>query len=197
MPPDAEDVRVAHTSGGVLIAAGVITFIVGLIAVFYPDITLLALAILGGLNLFVLGIVGLVEGLFRGTSGSRVLSAVLGLLAIIAGLVLIRRPGESLLAFVLIFGVWFVVSATVQFVRGIFESEGRGIRLVVALVEFVFGVLILALPKLSLGTLAVLTGIAFAIRGVGLVATGVELRRAGKAIEDDLTASGGPTPAPA
>lgn len=165
-------------SGGVVITAGVITVIVGLIAVFWPDITLLALAILAGINLFVIGCFAVVEGFTARAEGARVLSIVLGLLAIIAGLVLIRRPSESILAFVLVLGIWFVISAVVSLVRAVFEPEGRGVRAVVGFVELVFGVLILALPELSLGTLAVLTGIAFAIRGAGLIASGLELRRA-------------------
>jgi uncharacterized membrane protein HdeD (DUF308 family) len=188
----AHDVKV---SGSVLIVAGVITLIVALVAIFWPDETLLVLAILAGLNLFILGVVAIVEAVTGGTQGSRVLSAVLGVLAIIAGLVLIRRPSQSLLAFVVILGVWFVVSAVVAFVRGIFESEGRAVRLVVAFVEFVFGVLILSLPNLSLKTLAILAGIAFAIRGVGMIATGLEMHKAGKAVDSDLTAADSPRPA--
>jgi uncharacterized membrane protein HdeD (DUF308 family) len=188
----ARDVKV---SGSVLIVSGVITLIVALAAIFWPDETLLVLAILAGLNLFILGIVAIVEAVTGGTQGSRVLSAVLGVLAIIAGVVLIRRPSESLLVFVVILGAWFVVSAVVGFVRGIFESEGRAVRLVVAFVEFVFGVLILSLPHLSLKTLAVLAGIGFGIRGAGLIAAGLEMHKAGKAVDSDLTAADGPTPA--
>ena len=170
------DLHQAKASGGVLIAAGAATLVVALVTIFWPDVTLLVLAILAGFNLLVLGIVGLIEGLTR-SEGSRLLAAILGLLAMIAGLVLIRRPSESVLAFVLVLGIWFVISAVVAFVRAIFEPEARGVRFVVALVEFVFGILILALPKLSIGTLAVLCGIAFAVRGAGLIAAGLELRR--------------------
>jgi uncharacterized membrane protein HdeD (DUF308 family) len=189
-----EELHETKVSGGVLIAAGAASLVVALVTIFYPDVTLLVLAILAGINLFVLGIVGLVEGLFRGHEGSRVLAAILGLLAIIAGIVLIRRPAESVLAFVVILGVWFVVSAVVAFVRAIFEREARSIRLVVALVEFVFGVLILSLPKLSVGTLAVLAGIAFAVRGASLIAAGLELRRVGA--RDDATEVSTLTPSP-
>jgi uncharacterized membrane protein HdeD (DUF308 family) len=175
----AMDLNQAKTSGGVLIAAGAATLVVALVTIFWPDVTLLVLAILAGFNLLVLGIVGIVEGLSRG-EGSRLFAAILGLLAVIAGIVLIRRPSESVLAFILVLGIWFVVSAVVSFVRAIFEPEARGVRMVVALVEFVFGILILALPKLSLGTLAVLCGIAFAVRGAGLIAAGLELRRMGE-----------------
>ena len=194
MSAEAEMVREAKSSGGLLIAAGVITLVVGFVAIFWPDVTLLVLAILAGINLFILGVVAIVEAVV-GDHGSRVLAAVLGIVAVIAGVVLIRRPDQSLLAFVLILGTWFVVSAVVSFVRAVFESEGRGVRFVVALAEFVFGVLILALPKLSLGTLAVLTGIAFAIRAAGLAWAGWELRKAGKHVETSAAPTGGPTPA--
>ena len=50
---------------------------------------------------------------------TRVLSGVLGLLGVIAGLVVMRRPGESLLAIILIIGVWFVVSGLVDAIRAI------------------------------------------------------------------------------
>jgi uncharacterized membrane protein HdeD (DUF308 family) len=177
MSPEPDRLHQEDVTGGVLIAAGAATLVVALVTIFWPDVTLLVLAVLAGFNLVVLGVVGLVEGLFRGEQGGRILSAILGLLAIIAGIVVIRRPSESLLVLVLVLGIWFVISAVVAFVRGIFESEGRGVRLIVALVEFIFGVLILSLPKLSISTLAVLAGIAFAVRGAGLIAAGLELRR--------------------
>src|SRR5436190_12087717 len=75
-------------SSSVLIAAGAVTLIIGLVAIFFPDVTLLALAILAGLNLFVLGIVAVIEGFGARGEGSRVLSIVLGLLAVVAGLIL-------------------------------------------------------------------------------------------------------------
>src|SRR6478609_10334808 len=115
----------AKASAGVLIGAGAATLVVAIVAIFYPDVTLLVLAILAGFNLFVLGIVGIVEGLFGGERQGRALSAVLGLLAMIAGLVLIKRPSESVLAFVLVLGIWFVISAVVSLVRALFEPEGR------------------------------------------------------------------------
>ena len=183
-------------SGGVLIGAGVITVIAGIVAIFYPDVTLLALAIIAGINLLVLGVIGLFEGL-TGDDGSRVLNSILGLIALIAGIVVLRRPGESLLAIVVILGAWFVVSAVVTLIRAIFVREARGIRILGGLIELVFGVLILSLPKLSLGTLAVLAGIAFAVRGASLIASGMALRHAGKAVDSLATSEhSGPVVAP-
>ena len=45
----------------------------------------------------------------------------------------------------------------------------------------IFGILILALPKLSLATLAVLIGLGFLVRGVVSVVQGIGLRRTASA----------------
>src|SRR4029079_8235300 len=113
------DLRQVKASGGVLIAAGVATLVVALVTIFWPDVTLLVLAILAGFNLLVLGVVWFSEGV-PGHKGSRLLAAILGLLAVIAGIILIRRPSESVLAFILVLGIWFLVSAVFAFVRALF-----------------------------------------------------------------------------
>jgi uncharacterized membrane protein HdeD (DUF308 family) len=107
-----------------------------------------------------------------------VLAAVLGLLGIIGGLVVIRRPGESLLAILLVVGIWFVVTGLIDFIRAFANVEYRALRLLTALVDIVLGGFILALPHLSLGTLAVLIGLAFVVRGVISIVRGFQLRKA-------------------
>jgi uncharacterized membrane protein HdeD (DUF308 family) len=171
--------REARSYGMFMIIAGVLGMIAGVLALVFPDITLLALALIAGINLMVLGIFALIDAFAgEGDTTARVLAAVIGVLGMIAGLVVIRRPGESLLAIVIILGVWLVINGVVDFVRAFAELEGRALRLLIALVDIVAGALVLALPKLSLGTLAVLVGIAFLIRGAFSVVRGVALRRA-------------------
>ena len=89
-----------------------------------------------------------------GDTTTRVLAAVLGLLGILAGLVVMRRPGESLLAVLLVIGLWLVITGIVDFVRAFAVAEYRAFRFWRAVVDLVLGGLILALPHLSLGTLA-------------------------------------------
>jgi uncharacterized membrane protein HdeD (DUF308 family) len=178
-PAQTEMFRDARSYGTFLIVAGVLGAIAGILALVYPDITLLALALIAGINLMLLGILALIES-FGGDrdAGDRVLAGVIGILGLIAGLVVIRRPGESLLALVVIIGVWLVVTGIVDFIRAFSRLENRALRLLAALVDVILGILILALPKLSLGTLAILVGLAFLIRGVVAVFGGIGLRRA-------------------
>ena len=179
MPAAIESTDVMNRrSGGVVVAVGVISIVAGVLAIVYPDVTLLALALIAGINLLLLGALGLVEAITADDSGgARVLTGVLGLLGVIAGLVVMRRPGESLLAIILILGVWFVVSGLVDAIRALTTPVDRAFRLLVAIADIVLGGLILALPELSLTTIAVLTGIAFIIRGLFSIFIGLHLRR--------------------
>jgi uncharacterized membrane protein HdeD (DUF308 family) len=96
---------------------------------------------------------------------------------------------------VVIIGVWLVVSGIVDFIRAFSRLENRALRLLAALVDVILGILILSLPKLSLGTLAILVGIAFLIRGVVAVFAGFGLRRAAGAAAKEEEAAGPAVPA--
>jgi uncharacterized membrane protein HdeD (DUF308 family) len=177
-PVEAEVRGDLRQFGTLLIVAGVIGTIAGILALVFPDLTLLALAIIAGINLLLLGALSLVDA-FSGDEDTtaRVLAAVLGLLGIMAGLVVMRRPGESLLAVLLVLGIWLVVTGVVDLVRAVVNAAYRGIRLLAAVVDIVLGGLILALPDVSLKTLALLIGLAFIVRGLLSVWRGILLRR--------------------
>jgi len=177
--PQTEPLGALRSAGWLLIAVGAISVIAGILAIVYPDITLLALAIFAGVNLCVLSVLSLVDAFTDDADGgSRALSAILGVLGLIAGLVILRRPGETLLVLVLVIGIWLVVSGVVHLIRGLGLPD-RAVHLVLAAVEIVLGGLILALPDLSLRTVAVLAGIGFVLRGAVAIYAGWQLRKAG------------------
>jgi len=176
-----------RSAGWIMIAAGAISMVAGVLAIVYPDITLLALAIFTGVNLMVLSALSLVDAFGSDPDGgSRAASAILGVLGIVAGLVVLRRPGETLLVLVLAIGIWLVVSGVVQFIRAFEDLENRPLRLLVAVSEIVLGALILCLPDLSLKTIAVLAGISFLLRGAFAVYAGWQLRKAGHSAPGQL-----------
>jgi uncharacterized membrane protein HdeD (DUF308 family) len=175
-----------RSSGTALLVAGVLSAIAGVIALVYPSITLLALALIAGINLIVLGILGLIDAFAADEEvAGRVLAGVLGILAIIAGLVVMRRPGESLLAVLIVLGIWLVVSGIVDFIRALAGGLHRGLRMLSAAFDFILGILILSWPELSLATLAVFVGIGFVLHGVVAVVVGLRLRRAARPAPTD------------
>jgi uncharacterized membrane protein HdeD (DUF308 family) len=170
--------KAAQSGGWLLIVTGVISVIAGILALVYPDITLLALALIAGINVFVFGLMSIVSAVSgeRDDGGSRALSAVLGILGVLAGLLVMRRPGETLIVLLLAVALWLIVSGLISWIIALTESDDRGPRLLAALFDIVVGGLLLALPELSLGTVAILCGLSFLFRGAFAIYIGLKLR---------------------
>ena len=176
--------KTVHAGGGLLIATGAISMIAGLLALVYPDITLLALALIAGINVFLFGLIGIVNavGADEDDAAARVLLAALGVLGVLAGLVMMRRPGETLLVLLLAVGLWLIMSGLIEGIIALTETEDRGARLLAALLDLVLGGLLLALPKLSLGTVAILCGLSFLLRGAFAIYAGIRSRKGGTVV---------------
>jgi uncharacterized membrane protein HdeD (DUF308 family) len=65
----------------------------------------------------------------------------------------------------------------VEIIRGIVYPGQRLLALLTGAIDVIIAILILSWPKESLGTLAILTGIAFIIRGLLMVYRGIQVRR--------------------
>jgi uncharacterized membrane protein HdeD (DUF308 family) len=164
----------AHVVTGVLSAAA------GVLAIAFPKITLLALALISGINLMLLGALTVGEALGDDEEGSKTLRIVLGVVGILGGIVIVRRPGETLLVLVVALGVWLTLDGIVALVRAILGrgTERRALTALGGVVDVALGIVVLALPHISLRTLATLIGIAFVVRGGMLVVTGLRERGA-------------------
>jgi uncharacterized membrane protein HdeD (DUF308 family) len=153
---------------------GLVTFVAGILAIVYPGITLLALGIFAGISLLMIGVMEIVEAFAE--SEARAMNAVIGVLSLLAGLVCLRRPGESLLAIVIVLGFWLIIEGVIRFIAAFSTLEDRALVMGLAILDIILGVLILALPKLSLVTLAILFAISLLARGVFAMITAFRLR---------------------
>ena len=156
---------------------GVVSILAGILAIVYPDITLLALGLFVGIGLLFAGALEIAEAI-GGSHESRALSAIVGVLSIIAGVICLRRPGESLLALIVVLGVYLIVAGVVRFIRSFSELEGRAAQMGLGIIDAILGILILSLPGLSLVTLAVLFGLSLLVRGAFMVWVALKLRGA-------------------
>jgi uncharacterized membrane protein HdeD (DUF308 family) len=154
-----------------LIVVGVLTLAVGVFFVASPHETLKVFTVIGGILLLVDGLLAII-GALVGVSESRGLLAIVGVLSVIAGVVLIKKPFQTLLVLVVILGIWLVVVGIARFVSAFSRREDRGVNIFVAIVDVIAGVVILSWPKPSLATLAVIFGIVLIIRGALFVYAG-------------------------
>jgi uncharacterized membrane protein HdeD (DUF308 family) len=156
---------------------GLVSILAGILAIVYPDITLLALGLFIGISLIITGAMEIAEAI-AGAPELRALNAIVGVLSLVAGLICLRRPGESLLALIVVLGIYLVVSGGISFVRAFANIEDRALRLGLAIIDVILGILILSLPELSLVTLAVLFAISLLVRGVFACLVAFRLRGA-------------------
>src|SRR6476659_2011859 len=94
---------------------GIATLGVGVFFVVSPHETLSTFTVIAGLFLLIDGVLAIFGSVF-GRGDGRGLLAIIGVLSAIAGLILIKKPFDTLVVFTMIVGVWFVVAGVVRFV---------------------------------------------------------------------------------
>lgn len=180
----AGDLRHVESLWWVFVLFGVVTLGVGMFFVVSPHETLSTFTVIAGIFLLVDGVLAIFASILAGGDG-RGLLALIGVLSALAGLVLIKKPFDTLVVFTLIFGAWFVVAGIVRFVAAFASREGRGGNIVTATLDVIAGIVILSWPDLGLSTLAVIIGIVLILRGVFFIVSGWQLHK----LNDDLPVS--------
>jgi uncharacterized membrane protein HdeD (DUF308 family) len=165
---------VAH-NWWLFVVTGVICIATAIAVVVWPDITLLAFGVIIGIYLLLAAIMEMVDAI-TGDPGGRAISAILAVIALIAGVVCIRRPGESLLAIVIVTGIYLIAAGVIRVVRAFDVAEGRGWALLLAVVDVAIGCLIIAWPDLGLATIAILFAVTMLVRGIFAIVAGFRLR---------------------
>ncbi len=187
MSTSSEELRELAGLWWLVMLFGAAVFCVGAFFVVSPHESLSTFTVIAGIFLLVDGVLAIVGSIF-GRGEGRGLLALIGVLSAIAGLVLIKKPFDTLVVMVLILGVWFVVAGVVRFVAAFGEPEGRGANIAIAILDVIAGAVILSWPSIGLATLAVIVGIVLLLRGAVFVAAGWELRRLEHAVDAELRA---------
>ena len=171
----ADEVRELKTVATALMVFGVLTLGVGVFLVADPEETLKVFTVIFGIFLLIDGILAITAAVL-GRVESRALLSVVGVVSAIAGLILIKKPFQSLTVLIVILGIWLVVAGVARFVYAFSVQEGRGAYLVIAVIDAIAGIVILSWPHPSLKTLAVIAGIVFIVRGLIYMWAGWRLR---------------------
>ena len=156
---------------------GFIALVAGVVVIIWPDKSLIVISIIFGSYLLVIGLVEIGVGLFGTTRASshRILYVLIGLLALIAGVLILRRPTESLIVIALAFGIYLIVAGTAALVR-IVDVEHKFITFLGGLIYIIGGILIVAWPGIGLVTLAVIISVTLIVRGLVDIWLGFHLR---------------------
>jgi uncharacterized membrane protein HdeD (DUF308 family) len=166
-----------------LILAGILAVIVGIIAIAWPGVTILALVILFAVYAF------MAAGLQAARAfGSRAAGPVLGhlLLALVdvtAGVFALAWPAPTVYVLVIVVAAWALGGGFAEIFAGFGAGETAGTRamfILAGLVSVVFGVLLFARPGVGALTLALLFGLYSMIYGFSQITAGLQLRQLGR-----------------
>ena len=164
---------------GLVVVLGVLSIILGLLAIAYPGRTVVIVAIFFAAWLFVTGIYEVIVSFTRdGDTAMRVFHAIIGVLAVIVGFALLRTPFQSVEVLIFVLGVFWLVQGIMTFVAAFSVKQGRNWGIFIGILGVLAGIVILAYPIDSALTLAFIGGIWLVILGIMQIVAGFQLRRA-------------------
>jgi len=145
------------------IIRGVLAIIFGLIALFSPIATALALAIVIGVYAIVNGVFDIIEAIRHRGSSSMVLRIVLGVVSILFGMLVLVWPGISLAILVIMVGIWAIIIGILQIVSSVrhraIPNSGWVWGIIGGALSILFGILVLIWPGTGLVTIIWIIGI--------------------------------------
>jgi uncharacterized membrane protein HdeD (DUF308 family) len=150
-----------------LLGSAVATLVPGVLALIWPEATLHVVAVLIGLYLLVTGAFRFM-GLFAREGHERLPGLLLAVLHVLAGVLCLRNPLQTIAALSLITGVVWLASGILTLYTAI-AVEGlphRGVLTVVAVLGIVAGIVVLALPAESARALTRLLGLWLVLLGL-------------------------------
>ena len=168
-----------------LILLGVLAIIVGIIAIAWPGVTILALVILFAVYAFIDAGLQTVRAFSSGSAGPVFGHLLLGLVDIAAGVIALVWPGPTALVLVLIVGIWAFTGGFAEIFAGFGSGETAGTRamfILAGLVSVAFGVVLFARPGIGAVTLALLFGLFSLIYGISQIVMGTQLRQTGRTL---------------
>lgn len=159
---------------------GVLSIVMGLVVWIWPAESLLTFAVLIGVWLLALG-VSRVIGAFMPqpgrTAGQHVLSGVIGVLYIVAGVISLRHLVVSLALIAVLVAVQWLLTGVADIAMGMHAEGGRRVWMLIGgVLSLLLGIVFLALPSLSLRFFIVFTAITAIVVGVAQVGVAFRLR---------------------
>src|SRR5438552_2932691 len=171
---------------GIVLTYGILMVILGIVILVWPDATLLVIAVLFGINLFITGIFQVVASFTRDeiSGGMRALLAIVGVLGILVGIYLLKHPVLTIAAIVIVLGAFWVVNGVVDFFSGLTHPDQpyRGWRIASGVLGFIAGLIVLFWPAITALALVWVLGIWLVVYGLIAIFGSFQIRKLATAV---------------
>lgn len=163
---------------------GVLSIALGVTVLVWPGHTIGALTVMFGIFLLVAGIYRFAHAfhLRGGDTGSRVVAVILGLLAVLLGIVCLINPFATASAFAVVVGVFWMVAGLIMIFAGWRRQDiptrgARAVTIITGVCNVIIGLLVEFFPELGLLFMALLLGFYLVFLGISAITTGLAVRR--------------------
>jgi uncharacterized membrane protein HdeD (DUF308 family) len=166
-----------------LILIGILAVIVGLIAIAWPGVTILALVILFAVYAFMDAGLQTARAFSSGSAGPVLGHLLLAVIDVVAAVFAIAWPAPTAFVLVIVVALWAFVGGFAEIYAGFGSGESAGTRaifIIAGLVSVLFGFVLFARPGLGAVTLALLFGLYSMIYGFSQITTGIHARELAK-----------------
>ncbi|MEN3358504.1 MAG: hypothetical protein V7637_2486 [Mycobacteriales bacterium] len=167
------------------ILLGGTTAVLGGLAVLWPSPTVAVVAVLLGIQLLVYGAARIIQSVTVDDARvvARILFALLGVLSIVAGVLCLRRPLQTMTALVMLVGLFWLISGLIEIIRAVSDrSWNRGLDAVTGGLAALTGVVVLAWPQPTVLVMTVLVGLWLLVLGILTIVSAA--RRHGGPLDD-------------
>ncbi|GGN49151.1 membrane protein [Streptomyces albiflavescens] len=151
-----------------ILGSAVATLVPGILVLVWPDETLHVLAVLIGLYLLVIGAFRFVAAFGRDELGHRLSGLLIAVLYVLAGVLCLRNPFQTIAALSLVVGIVWLVSGILSLYGAIATKDlpHRGFVIGAAVIAILAGIVVLALPTESARALTRLLGLWLVVLGL-------------------------------
>lgn len=177
----------ARRSATALFLIGAMAILFGLVFLFAPKASAVALVFLWGIYALADGVISAILAFRPEGAPARGWLIVNAILGIVAGLWVLFNPIPGAIVLAWVIGFWMVIRGIMEFIAafGVADTRPRWFIIIGAILWILAGILFLANPGAAALTIALWLGILAVIWGVTLIAAGFQVNKAGK----DLGAS--------
>ena len=179
MPPELK--TALAKSWKLLLTAGIISAILGAIAIIIPPLASVTITLLVGILLLIGAVAYVAEAISRGTTGHRIWSFIVAIIYVIAGVWLIVNPAEGTITLTWVLAIFFLVIGIFRILAGI-QARGKvpnaGWTIVNGILAVVIAALVIAnLPSSAAWAIGLLVGIQLLFDGIMMIAAGMAAKK--------------------
>ncbi|MBP7928928.1 MAG: HdeD family acid-resistance protein [Acidimicrobiia bacterium] len=160
------------------LTVGLLSVGCGILLMFWPGPTLVAIAVLLGIQMLISGIYRIFLSFDR-AEHHRILAAVSGVIVLVGGIIVLRRPFTGIGALTLFIGIAWLVSGIIDLADAVNgeNTDNRGWEAVLAVLSIAAGIAVLVWPTPSIGVIAWVSALYLIILGAMFMVAAFRVRR--------------------